>query len=279
MGRFAVLLTVWVLLAAAPAVRAADAIAYPSPNDAVGGTTDITYADLLRLVVPDLEVRDAGFTGSRMVDLRHIDDAFGGLEPPESLATFQVAAFDVGGDERVALFFDLGVASESAEGFAILALFDVSAAPRLLDAANVAFDRFTFPLNPYRLDLGGGDLLLTASTHHNASQGYATVPLILVRDDRFELVDSVFLFDDSACAYHRIQRIEIGTGPGSPMADIVATATEATDPTGDDCDDATVPEPAERANRVTYRWAESERRYLPDSDAFERLAAENEQRF
>lgn len=276
-----IFLAIWLVLAATHGVRAQDTVSYPAPGDALPSTPGVTYADLLRLVVPDMEVKDAGFVGSSLIDLRHIDAEFGEMEALEKVETHQIVAIPVGNpdDARLALFFDLGVSARGAEGFAVLALFDLSAAPSLLDVANVAFDRFTFPLNPYRLDLGEADLLLTASTHHNSSQGYAIVPLVLVHDDRLNLIDAIFLFDDSGCAYHRVQRIDFATGPGETFADIVATVTEATDPTGGDCGGAQVPEPPERTIAVTYRWDAAQARYVPDSDAFEVLAAGNEQRF
>jgi hypothetical protein len=279
--RSTVLLVMWLLLAGMHGARAQEAVSYPAPVDMVAGATGVTYADLLRLVVPDLEVKDAGFIGTSLVSMRHIDEDFGEVASPGAIETYQIAAFPLGAHQgsRLALFFDLGVATRSAEGFAVLALFDVSGAPTLLDVANVGFDSFTFPLEPYRLDLGGGDLLLTASTHYNSSQGYATVPLILVRGDRLSLVDAVFNFDDSGCAYHRIQRIDVSTAVRSPMADIVATVTESTTPTGAECGDDTVPAPPERIISVTYAWNAVQSRYVPDSDAFEVLAAENEKRF
>ncbi len=68
-------------------------------------------------------------------------------------------------------------------------------------------------------------------------------------------------------------------GEGGPLVDIHATVRETTAATDEDCGDDTVPEPAERTISVTYRWDAARSRYLPDSDAFERLARENEQRF
>lgn len=274
-------LMILLVLAGAAGGRAQEVVVYPGPGEVVSGTNDVTYADLLRLVVADLEAGEEGFSGSQLIGLRHIDAEMGDVEAPASIRAYRIAALPVGNEagERLALFFDLGASAEGAEGFAVLALFDISGAPALLDAANVAFDRDSFLLAPYRLDLGGGDLLLTSSAHHNSSQGYAAAALVLVRDDRLDLVDAVFTLSDRACAFDRTQRIDVSAVGGEPFSDIQAIVTESTAATDEDCGDDTVPEPGERTISVTYRWDSNRSRYLPDSDAFERLARENEQRF
>lgn len=59
----------------------------------------------------------------------------------------------------------------------------------------------------------------------------------------------------------------------------MATVTELTAPSGERCGAAPVPEPGTRTITVTYRWDGGKQRYIPDSDAFDALARENEQRF
>lgn len=165
-------------------------------------------------------------------------------------------------------------------GLAILALFDVSGEPRLLDAANVASGDGTSFLDPARLPAGiGDDLLAIQSTHWNSSQGYTTVPLVLVRNDRLELVDSIFAFDENLCAFERTQRPELRHEAGEPFSDIVASVTEETTPSGEDCGNDAVPEAGTRTITVRYQWDAGAQRYIPDSDAFDVLARESEGRF
>ena len=54
---------------------------------------------------------------------------------------------------------------------------------------------------------------------------------------------------------------------------------ESTVPTGEHCGDDPPASPSTREISVVYRWDEENGSYLPDSDAFERLAKENEKRF
>ncbi|TIW26967.1 MAG: hypothetical protein E5V71_24050, partial [Mesorhizobium sp.] len=96
--------------------------------------------------------------------------------------------------------------------------------------------------------------IITLSTHFNSSQGYVSTPLILVRDDRFELIDMIYTFDESLCAYKRTQELAFQTiADGQPYAAIKATVTDGTVPNGESCDEP-APEPSSRDISVTYHW-------------------------
>ena len=258
-----------------PVERAyAEPVLHPDLADRVDGSEDVTYADLVRLVVP-------GTAGNEVIDVRDI----GGTEvedlEPASAAAPRLSAVPVrsGGLDRMAVLLNFG-SGRDVVGLAILALFDVSGEPTLLDAANVASGDGTSFLDPARLPVGiGDDLLAIQSTHWNSSQGYTTVPLVLVRNDRLELVDSIFAFDENLCAFERTQRPELRHEAGEPFSDIVASVTEETTPSGEDCGDHPVPEAGIRTITVRYQWDAGAQRYIPDSDAFDVLARESEGRF
>lgn len=258
-----------------PVERAfAEPVLRPDLADRVGGTEDVTFADLVRLVVP-------GTAGNETIDVREIgSEAIEDLEP-ESMAMLRLTAVPVrsGGNDRIALLLNFG-SGRDVVGLAILALFDVTGEPRLLDAANVASGDYTYFLDPARLTVGSGDdLLAIGSTHANSGQSYTTAPLVLLRNDRLELVDMIHAFDERLCAYERTQRLDLQQSAQEPFSDVVATVTEVTTLSGDDCGEAPVPEAGTRLIIVTYRWDAGAQRYLPDSDAFDALARENEERF
>ena len=242
--------------------------------DRVGGREDVTFADLVRLVVP-------GTAGNETIDVREIgSETVEDLEPASAAAP-RLSAVPVrsGGLDRMALVLDFG-SGEYVVGLAILALFDVTGEPRLLDAANVASGDYTYFLDPARLAVGSGDdLLAIGSTHANFSQTYTTAPLVLVRNDRLELVDMIFAFEERGCAYERTQRLDIRQGAGEPFSDIVATVTEETMLSGAECGNDPVPEAGTRTITVRYEWDAREQRYSLDSDAFDVLARESEGRF
>ncbi|RWK65031.1 hypothetical protein [Mesorhizobium sp.] len=254
---------------------------FPDLGSAVPGHQDTIYFDLARMVIPDLAAdKDGFYRGSMPIEMRHIEGPDSGGSPPETSGLSNAAALDIkaGGKDRLAMLFDLGSSSDSAEGFAVLALYDLAGKPRLLDAVNVAVDRSTYFRDPGKLPIGpGDDAVITLSTHFNSSQGYVSTPLILVRDDRFELIDLIYTFDESLCAYRRTQELAFQTfADGQPYAAIKATVTDAIVPNGESCDDP-APEASSRDISVTYHWDGTA--YVKGSDALDKLAGENANRF
>ncbi|QPC89267.1 hypothetical protein [Mesorhizobium sp. INR15] len=260
---------------------AEDAVS-PDLGEAITGHAKTTYADLIRLVVPDLKADSEGYyKGGSPVEMRHIAGADYDSSPPEASSVFSAGVLDVraGGKDRLAMLFDLGESPDSVEGYAVLALYDLTGKPKLLDAVNVATDRFTFFRHPAKLSLGDNDALMISSTHFNSSQGYMSTPLILARDDRYEMIDLINTFDENVCSYRRSQDLNFEPlSDGLPHAAIKATITDKTVPGEEQCDE---PRPQAVSNdiSVTYRWDKTAARYVADSDAFEKLAVENAKRF
>lgn len=251
----------------------AEPVLRPDLTDRVGDRDDVTFADLVQLVVP-------GTPGNETIDIREIGgEVVEDIEPASSAAP-RLAAVPVrsGGLDRMALLLDFG-SGRDVVGLAVLALFDVTGEPQLLDAANVATGKSTSFFDPAWMRVGtGDDLLATVSSHHNSSQGYTHTNLILVRNDNLDLIDAIFTFDEKLCGYERTQRLDVRQGPGEPVSDIVAVVTEQVSATEEKCSDP-APEPGTRTINVTYHWDAGQQRYVPDSDAFDVLSRDNEGRF
>jgi hypothetical protein len=260
----------------------AQAVSFPELGSTLPGRIDVTYLDLARMVIPDLTAdKDGFYKGGLPIDMRHIAGPDGGGSPPEtsSLPDAAVLPIKAGGKDRLAMLFDLGDSPDSAEGYAVLALYDITAKPKLLATVNVAVDRSTYFREPNKLSVSpNDDVLITMSTHFNSSQGYVITPLIMVRNDRFELIDMIYTFDENLCAYKRTQNIAFQPIADQPYAAIKVTVTDATVPNGESCDEAP-PEASSQDISVTYHWDKKTSHYAKDSDAFERLSAENAKRF
>ena len=260
----------------------AQAVSFPEFGSALPGRQDVTYLDLAKLVIPDLALNTDGFYhGGLPIEMRHIEGPDSGGSPPESsLPNAGVLAIKAGGKDRLAMLYDLGDSPDSAEGYAVLALYDATGKPKLLDAVNVAVDRSTYFREPGKLSVGAGDdVLITMSTHFNSSQGYVITPLIMVRDDKFELVDMIYTFDENLCAYRRTQDVAFQTiADGQPYAAIKVTVTDATASSDESCDEQP-PKPESHAISVTYHWDKKTSHYVKDSDALDKLAGENAKRF
>ncbi|RJT42692.1 hypothetical protein D3227_02260 [Mesorhizobium waimense] len=261
----------------------AQSVSFPDLGTSIPGHQDVTYLDLARMIIPDLKMGTDGLYGGPLpIEIRHIEgpDSGGSPPPTSNLPNAAVLAIKAGGKDRLTMLFDLGDSPDSAEGYAVLALYDITGKPALLDAVNVAVDRSTYFRDPGKLSIGpDDDVLITMSTHFNSNQGYVATPLIMVRNDRFEPIDMIYTFDENLCAYRRTQNVALQTiAGGQPYAAIKVTVTEATVPSGESCDEPP-PEASSHDISVTYHWDKVTSRYGKDSDAFERLSAENAKRF
>ena len=270
-------------LGLSPALARAAEVTFPELEAAVPGHKDVSYFDLARDIVPDLTKANGIYQGHVVVDIRHIGGPDDASSPPETINLPGIAVLPIRSDgrDRLLLLLDFGDAADSANGFAVLALYDLSSGQRLLDAANVAYDRSTYFRDGASLAISGDtDAVVTMSTHFNSSQGYVTTALILPRGDRLELIDTIFTFDESLCEFRREQvpSFKVIGAAGGRFAPIEATVTETTTPSDESCG-AKKPEPATRTITVTYKWDDAASRYAPDSDALERLAVENQSRF
>ena len=90
-------------------------------------------------------------------------------------------------------------------------------------------------------------------------------------------MDDFFTFHDRACSYVRDEVIDFRAGDrdARTYSDIVVTAKETTGLTDLDCGDDPKPQPGTRTFTVTYRWDEAASRFVPDSDAIDKLEQEN----
>jgi hypothetical protein len=277
------LVVVFAALALASAARAQNA-ATADPGDAVPGAHAVTYLDLLRQIVPDIAATDNGYEGHKTIELRHIggDEMASEAPDPIDVSTVEVLPVQADGKDRLLLLVDLGQAEDSAQSSTVLALFSQGDNPKLLDVADVGYDRFTGFGEPAKLALGEGKtVVVTQSSHFNSNQNYEATPLILLRNDRLQLVDVVWTFDDHSCSYERdeVPTFRAGDRDARAYSDIVVTVTETTTLSNEDCGDEQPPKPGTRNFTVTYRWDEAASKFVPDSDALEKLAKENEERF
>lgn len=274
------------LLGAVIAARpsAAQNATAPGLGETIPGHGPTTYLDLMKLVVTDLAPDGNGYAGHTLAPVRTLDADVQAAEPPAEIGITGVEAISPGGHDgdEVLLLADFGGGFESAEGYAVLALFDLSGPPRLRDAVNVAHDRSTSFNEPAALTVAQDmTLVLSRSSHFNSNQSYVTTALLLVRDGRIEPVDTVFTFDETVCDFARLQAISFAaTEPsGSTPADVDVTVTETTRPAEEPCGDGPVPAASTRTIAATYAWNAAESRYRPSSDALLQLAAENAERF
>ena len=257
------------------ACQPARADAQQSVSPGAEAAPGATYADLLRHIVPDLTEASGRYSGSRVIKLRHVAPDYGGATPePFLVADVRVIAFGAPDRRSLLMLLNLGNYADYAEGLTPLALFDLSGAPRLVDAVDVAFDRHSgfaeTGLSPER-----DGIVVTTSTHFNSNQAYVTHVILALGKERIELIDTVSTFNEQSCAGESAQKPTFrSTGPD---AFVVEVAIETT-PGEEDCGEAKL-EASRRTISVTYRRATPGGRFVPDSDALDVLATANQGRF
>lgn len=266
------------IFAASPA-NAQTIISDPATTPVVDRT--FNYLDLMRLAVPGLVRVGDGYRVGKALELRHISgdkeqavEIAIGTSIRSPMAT--LAQSDRG--QRVTIMLDLDQMG-GAEGIALLALFDIDQEPKLLDAANVAYDRLTDFVEPAKLTMRDGDTpLLISSGHWNSNQSYKTYAMVDLHGDRLRLIDSFFLLSDHDCGYERQQR-PVFTATGSPRKPAIQVmVTETVTRRKESCQGRSLPKPGKRKISVTYTWQGKDQRFVKSSDAFERLAKELDER-
>lgn len=257
----------------------ADGVDRVQPGDRVAG--DVTYADLIRRIVPDFDA--ANGAKGQTLDLRRLDS--GDVEEaslaPFKLSSVPVVRFDDGGKPRLLMLLGLGHAVDSPEGLAVAALFDGNAPYALMDAANVALDRWTGFAEPGHLvSTTGQDVFVVYSEHFNSNQTYGFHTLLTADGGRLAAIDMIATFDERLCAGETKQTARFAFGDGPAGAEpILATVEIESVPSGGDCGDEPTFEAQKRTISVTYDRDAATGTYSADSDAFTRLGQENERRY
>jgi hypothetical protein len=276
-------------LVAAAGLAAADLAAADDtaqPDDPVPGHPGVTYLDLLRQALPGLALNPADneYEAHLKKPLPHLAGADFQTDPPDpvTVSAFEVQTIHAGGKTRLLLLAELGPAEDSADGVALLALYDDAARPRLLDAVDAGVDRETgFDEHPL-LPLGpGDDAVLTYSEHFNSDQTYSGRLLFFVRGDRLRLIDDISAFSDRFCGYERDETPVFATrpDPGAPHPEIDVTVTEDLKHVDEDCSDDVIPDAYTRSFHASYRWDAAKGDYVRSQSDLDKLDQEDQARY
>jgi hypothetical protein len=253
------------------------------PNDRVPGRADITYFDLMRLVVTDLDAnaKDAP-TAEEIVRYRHIEGDKAKTEPAGPVAIKYLEPLDIHaeGASRLVLMADLGPSDENVAEFVLLAMFDVTGKPKLLDVVEVGRDRLTGFGSPALTSLGNGtDLINIDSDHFNSNEDFVGNEYLFVRNDRFELVESLFTFDVKMCEFAITEEPTVTAHHvrGETYNRIVLSVREKREatPNAEQCDNKP-PRPFTRNYGAVYRWDARRLRFVEISGNMKKLDAEND---
>lgn len=252
----------------------------------VPGSADLTYADLLKQVIPDLALANGEASGTQVRPLRHIAEGFGG-KPPGAIAIRTADSLTLEAEGRNHLLVLAHLGSSEDEETVILALFDQGPSPKLLDVVDVGMDRFTSLGKPPLLRIGPKDqAVVTTSSHHNSNQSYRFTALIAVQEGKFKLIDRFSTFGDRACKGSdevvNSQSLSFATqaSKGGRYHAIQATVLEGATVKAGACGGKEGRQrKSSRRWSTSYHWSEAEQAFIRSSDALKDLEARNEKRF
>jgi hypothetical protein len=271
--------------ALAGCVAAAPALASTiDAADVVPGHPGVTYLDLIRQAAPGLATnRSTQQVEGHLAALpRHLagKDFEGDPPDPLVLGLIEDQRIKEGGKPRIALLADFGPDTDRVQSATVLMLFDDAPRPKLLDAVDVGLDKESGFNEPAKLALGpGDDALVTYSEHFNSDQTYSGRLLVLVRHDRFRLIDRIFTLADRACGWDRTERPAFSVRPGQPYGEIDVVVTEALKRSGETCGDDKIPKAYRRRWETVYRWNAGKGAFVAGPDGLSRLGALDEKRF
>jgi hypothetical protein len=255
------------------------------PSDPVAGHAGLTYFDLMKMLVTDLEPESAGNEAKahQIVDYRHIEGKDAKTDPDGPVAIKYLEPLEIHSDgrTRLVLMADLGPSDEAVAEFVLLALFDLHGKPKLLDVVEVGTDRLTGFSDTPLLPLGhGSDLIRISSDHFNSDEDYVNTELIFVQDGRFRLLDALYTYNIKTCTYRLTESPAVATiaDRGRRYRRVKLTVPEkvALQPGFADCGDEKAPDPFVRTFRATYRWNAHRRAFVTTSSSLNNLAKEND---
>ncbi len=239
--------------------------------DEVAGHPGTTYFELLKQAIPGLDDKGNGHLAK---PLRHIAEGYGGDLPTSlNIESLRVVTFTAEGRKSIAILTGIGTVEPMVEQPAMLAVFDDTPTPGLLDVVDVGMDRDTSYGNPVLVNISpDSQALVTRSSHFNSSENFETTALIMLHGGRLKLIDTFSTYGERVCGASIQQVLALEGHPGgNDGLEILARIEEITEPTDEICEGTSV-----SASRVTsaethYRWDAKTMNFRASSDALEKL--------
>ncbi len=175
---------------AMPAAHASET-RYLDPSDPVVSGKPPTYADLALQFAPGL-----GKTPIDTTELEKLPNLVGDTEPEEieTVAFGSVERMDLtlDGKPLMLLLYDLGSAEGTVASVSVLALYDMTGTPKLMDALNIGLDRETsFSEQSYLPVSDGLGVAVVRNSHHNAGEEFLQTSLIGLWGGKLHEVETV----------------------------------------------------------------------------------------
>lgn len=252
-------------------------------NSAVRPGSKITYFDLLRELFPDLA---ADGTAHRSVPMRSASEpSERSVVEGEIKFEFKPYPFRSGGRQLLMLWVEIKAAGAN-EGTpyegesAVLAVYSLEPAAKLLDAVDAKADRFTGfwkdrPL--LRLD-SRNDAFVIYNTHWNSGESYFGIDVLFVDEGRIKPIAGLFLYDTQGCgvSFTETPAFRAAADPGNKYPKLLVEVEVKKGRDEKTCEHPT--RGYVRRYRGVYRWSRAKGRYPGGSRQLGALDRFNERR-
>lgn len=187
----AVALGTLILILCGPQIASANEVKYFSATDYVQGGLDLNYADLAEEFAPGLDGIPAdGKALSKLPQLGGGDMITTIANPV--LGSARRVDISLSGKPAMLVMFDIGQSSNSVASVNVLALYDMTNGPRLLDTMDVGLDRETSFTEPAYMELSSKfGMAFIRNSHHNAGEEYMQTSLIGIWDGKLHEVETL----------------------------------------------------------------------------------------
>jgi hypothetical protein len=268
-------LTLAVLLALASTATFAETVTIA---DTVAGRGEVTYFDLMKQVIPDLVLSEEGATGHLPDGIVHLDGAEATGETPElvEISSLDVETVKSGGKDMLWLLADLGEGG-NIETYTLLAVFDDSPMPRLLDAKEVDVLDFTsFVGAPFAIGMDS-EAMLVGNEHFNSSQSYQQRTLAHIYEGKLQVIATISLFGLRSCEEWTTEELTLTSeNDHREHWGIEATILRKRALAGQECEDPLDSDWRHREFIAQYIWDSTEQHYVAARNDFEELARMDE---
>ncbi len=218
----------------------------------VPGHPRVTYEALVRLALPALVVDGGKGRAGAAVTLRTLSGEESSLEADFTFDVIETLEVTGGGKPVLLLL----APSEDGGFSALLAAYDLSGAPKLLDAVDGGMDRMLDFGAP--IDLGGATGFTLVGSHFNAGESYVSTDVGFVHDGRLTPVASQLAYGVMVCGFATEQKLTVTAAddPPAPYRAVSMAVTQIVTLSGEACGDGgPAPPPAGEATYAdVYRW-------------------------
>ena len=250
--------------------------AYITPDSPVPGHSGVIYADLIKQAIPGFDLdAHADWAGPMPDGIRHVEGLDFGGEKPDAvkISYIDVGVVEAAGHETIWVLASLG-GGGNLGAYTLLMVFDDSAAPRLIDEAEVDMDRFT-DLSGSPIQISETDEAMIVDTNHfNAGESYNDAILLFLNKGKITMIGDVARYQVRACTLFRLEDLTVTATPKGKGMWPITTKVVRREAKFDECTD--LEEPKDSDYRATtfeavYTWDAKTGQYVTKSDTLPRL--------